>query len=69
MVAVELLCFGIAPVSLTKPFQKGWSCQDSNVLFGSERPLNGLAFNGSETVNGNGRKFSNGRSLLFGKVL
>ena len=32
--AVELLCFGIAPVSLTKPFQKGWSCQDSNVLFG-----------------------------------
>ena len=31
---MELLCFGIAPVSLTKPFQKGWSCQDSNVLFG-----------------------------------
>ena len=31
---MELLCFGIATVSLTKPFQKGWSCQDSNVLFG-----------------------------------
>ena len=31
---VEILCFGIAPVSLTKPFQKGWSCQHSNVLFG-----------------------------------
>ena len=30
---MELLCFGIAPVSLTKPFQKGWR-QDSNVLFG-----------------------------------
>ena len=32
--AVELLCSRIALVSLTKPFQKGWSCQDSKVLFG-----------------------------------
>ena len=31
---MELLCFGIAPIILTKPFWKEHCCLDSSILFG-----------------------------------